>query len=201
MERRWYDDFSYTWRDPFTQVTDVDRKHNLTFAGIWDMPFGKGRAMLNDMPKIGEMLIGGWTSNANFIYQSGIPQGTWRDYEFLCGDPTAVERTENRWFFNDVTRQRDCWRNLRPYEYRVMGNRFDGIRHPAKPQIDLMVSKKINVTERYQLELRGEAFNAFNTPIRREAPSGNPLSADFGILPVAQYNFPRNIQIGMRLRF
>ena len=52
-----------------------------------------------------------------------------------------------------------------------------------------------------QLEFRGEAFNAFNTPIRNDPPSGNPSAADFRILPVAQLNFPRNVQLGMRITF
>ena len=64
-----------------------------------------------------------------------------------------------------------------------------------------MLKKMINLTERYRVEIRGEAFNAFNTPIRGDAPSTNPSAADFGILPVAQLNFSRNIQLGMRFWF
>jgi hypothetical protein len=201
MERRWRDSTSMLWRDPVSQVTDVDRSHNLTFAGIWDLPFGRGRAYLTDMPRIGQAALGGWTTNANFIYQSGVPNAAWTNWEFLCGDPLAVERNENRWFFNDRTRFNQCWRQLRPYEYVQLPARFHSIRSHAAPQIDLMLSKKFQVTERIGLEFRGEAFNAFNTPIRRDAPSGNPSAADFGILPVAQFNFPRNIQLGFRLRF
>jgi hypothetical protein len=201
MEKRWPDNFSYLWRESLTQVTNVDRSHNLTFAGIWDLPFGKGRAMATNLPKVGEALIGGWTGNVNFIYQSGVPLAAWRDWEFLCGDPLAGARTETSWFFNDRSQFSKCWRQLRPYEYRVLPERFHSIRAHTAPQIDVMLSKKINLTERYQFEIRGEAFNAFNTPIRRDAPSTNPSSADFGILPVAQFNFPRNIQLGMRFRF
>ncbi len=201
MERGWYSNSTYKWMQPFSNVTSIDRPHNLTFAGIWDLPVGKGRAHLKSMNKVGEALLGGWTANTNFIYQSGVPNGAWTGWEFLCGDPLANVRTETSWFFNDRSRFSQCWRQLRPYEYRRLPDRFDSIRSHAAPQIDLMLSKKINITERYQFEIRGEAFNAFNTPIRRDAPSGNPSAADFGLLPVAQFNFPRNIQIGMRLRF
>lgn len=201
MERRWLDDYSYLWREPISQVTDVDRSHNLTFAGIWDLPFGRGRALFTDMNRFNQAVFGGWTANTNLIYQSGVPSGAWRDWEFLCGDPLAGPRTENSWFFNDRSRFNQCWRQLRPYEYRVLPNRFHSIRSHTAPQIDFMVSKKFQVSERVGLEFRGEAFNAFNTPIRRDAPSGNPGAADFGILPVAQFNFPRNIQLGMRVRF
>ena len=79
--------------------------------------------------------------------------------------------------------------------------RFHQIRSHTKPQIDLTIAKKFNFNERWQLEVRGEFFNAFNTPLRGDPPLGNPSDANFGILPVQQLNFPRNVQIGMRLRF
>jgi hypothetical protein len=90
---------------------------------------------------------------------------------------------------------------LYTYEYRVLPNRFHSIRGHTAPQFDLTLSKKVNVGERYQVEFRAEAFNAFNTPLRGDPPSGDPQSANFGILPVAQLNFPRNVQLGLRLRF
>jgi hypothetical protein len=200
MERGFYD-ASQTWRAPFSQVTADDRSHNFSFAGIWDLPFGRGRAFLTDLPRATQFLIGGWNANMNLIYQSGVPLGSWRDWEFLCGDPLAGTRTETSWFFNDRSRFRDCWRQLRPYEYRVLPNRFHAIRGHTAPQFDLTLSKKVNVGERYQVEFRAEAFNAFNTPLRGDPPSGDPQSANFGILPVAQLNFPRNVQLGLRLRF
>ena len=201
MERVWRDEHTTSWRGPINQVTDLDRTHNLTFAGIWDLPFGRGRAFLNNMGRLGEFALGGWTSNVNFIYQSGVPLAAWRDWEFLCGDPTDVNRNENSWFFNDRSRFSECWRQLRPFEYRELPNRFHQIRSHTAPQIDLMLSKKFNVNERWQVEFRAEAFNAFNTPLRGDPPSENPEAANFGILPVTQNNFPRNVQLGARIRF
>ena len=64
----------------------------------------------------------------------------------------------------------------------------------------MAIAKKIALTERISMELRGEAFNAFNTPIR-QGPNTDPNNAQFGRLPVAQFNFPRNIQLGARIRF
>ncbi|MBL8179231.1 MAG: TonB-dependent receptor [Bryobacterales bacterium] len=201
MERRWRDNNTLLFRDPVSQVTAEDRSHNLTFAGIWDLPFGKGRALLSDMNKAGQIVLGGWTANTNFIYQTGVPLGAWTGWEFLCGDPLTGARSESSWFFNDRSRFSQCWRQLRPFEFVQLPARFHSLRGPASPQIDFMLSKKFNFGENYQIEFRGEAFNAFNTPIRNDPPSGNPAAADFGILPVAQLNFPRNIQFGLRFRF
>lgn len=201
MEKVWPEAQTVWWRAPINQVTAADRTHNLSFAGIWDLPFGRGRAFGSDMGRAADAILGGWASNVNLIYQTGVPLGAWRDWEFSCGNPIGGNRTENSWFFNDRTRFSECWRNLRPFEYRVLPSRFHQIRSHTAPQIDLMLSKKFAMSERYSLEFRGEAFNAFNTPIRGDAPSTSPQNANFGILPVAQLNFPRNVQLGLRFRF
>ena len=79
--------------------------------------------------------------------------------------------------------------------------RFGQIRGHTAWQSDLSIAKKFALTERWNLELRGEAFNFTNTPLRGDPSSGNPSDSQFGVLPVQQLNFPRNIQIGARLRF
>ncbi len=201
MERAWYDAFSFEWRKPFSQVTADDRSHNFTTAVIWDLPVGKGRGYLNALPRVADNIVGGWTFNANFVYQSGVPLGSWRGWEALCGDPLAGTRTETSWFFNDRSRTSQCWRSLRPFEYTVLPSRFHSIRGHTAPQLDLMFSKKMNINERWQAEFRAEAFNATNTPLRGDPASGNPTDAQFGVLPVQQLNFSRNIQLGLRLRF
>jgi hypothetical protein len=202
MENFLRNDYAFAWQPMRNQVTAEDRTHNFTTAAIWDLPFGKNRALARNMPKALELVVGGWTSNFNLIYQSGVPLGAWRDWEFKCGDPRAgVNVGENSWFFNNRQRFGECWRQLRPFEYRDLPARFHQIRSQTAPQFDLMISKRVQVNERWSVEFRGEAFNAFNTPLRGDAPSGNPAAADFGILPVAQLNFPRNIQLGARIRF
>jgi hypothetical protein len=201
LENALRQNFTFEWMPFINQVTDADRTHNFSFAGIWDLPFGKGRTLGADMGRAGQFLLGGWTANVNFIYQSGVPLGAWTGWEFLCGDPTTGARTERSWFFNDATRFRQCWEQNTPFELVQLPARFGQIRSHTAPQVDVMLSKKFNVNERWQLEFRGEAFNVSNTPLRGDPPSGNPQAADFGILPVQQLNFSRNVQLGFRLRF
>jgi hypothetical protein len=197
------DGFAHGWRPMINQVTAEDRPHNFTTAAIWDIPVGKNRGYLNNMPRFAEFLAGGWTANMNLIYQSGVPLGAYRGWEFRCGNPRleGAARTETTWFFNDRTRFAECWRQLRPFEYTQLPQRFHQLRSHTAPQFDFMISKRFNLTEKWSVEFRGEAFNAFNTPLRGDPPSTNPAGADFGVLPVAQLNFPRNVQLGARIRF
>lgn len=199
MERTNRQQFNFEWFNDWLgkTVTSEDRTHNFQFVGIWDLPFGKNRAFLNQMSALPEAMFGGWNFNWTIGYQTGVPLGSWTGWEYLCGNPLDGERSESRWF--DQTRT--CFRQLQPFEEQQLMPRFHQIRSHTAPQVDLTFAKKLNLTERWQAEIRGEAFNAFNTPMRGDPASTNPTAANFGILPVQQLNFPRNIQLGVRLRF
>src|SRR5262249_24089244 len=101
-----------------------------------------------------------------------------------------------RWFEN----RRECYSQRAPFTFREVESRFSNIRDPARPQLNVAMAKKVNIRERYELELRGEAFNFTNTPILR-GPNTSFTDPLFGTLPIQQDNFPRNVQIGLRLKF
>jgi hypothetical protein len=61
--------------------------------------------------------------------------------------------------------------------------------------------KTIQFTERYKATFRAESFNLSNTPIRPGPGSTSFTSATFGIIPNAQQNFPRLVQLALRLDF
>jgi hypothetical protein len=199
MENTVRNNYNFEWFNNWitSVVTGADRTHNFALAGVWDLPIGKNRAFLTAMPKAAEAVLGGWNVNYTITYQTGVPLGAWTGWEYSCGNPEKNARDEQNW----VDKTRSCYRQLQPFEQQQLMSRFHQIRGHTAPQVDLAVAKKLNIRERYQLEMRGEAFNFTNTPLRGDPPIGNPSSADFGILPVQQLNFPRNIQIGLRLRF
>ncbi len=47
-----------------------DTRHRLTFNGLYQLPFGRGRAMLNHNG-FADAIVGGWSANAMFTAQSG----------------------------------------------------------------------------------------------------------------------------------
>ena len=88
--------------------------------------------------------------------------------------------------------------------------RRNPFRGPAVYNVDLSIFKSIALTERFKLQLRGEAFNVFNiqnwdTPANANLTlnsSGSVLAAGVGkISNLAQGTTPRQIQFGIRLVF
>jgi hypothetical protein len=66
--------------------------------------------------------------------------------------------------------------------------------------VSLAGVKTFYLTERWRFNLRGEAFNLLNHPLYG-APDTNYQDARFGMLPIAQQNFPRLIQVSAKLLF
>jgi hypothetical protein len=204
MERFMRENFAYAfqrWNNWGHQLTDIDVRQQLTLAGVYDLPVGKGRPWLNAMPKAAEMILGGWNYNYWLDWNSGVPTGLNTGWDFTCGSYQVANQTELSWFENGRTGTRpNCYVQRGPYTFRQLPARHGRITDPTAVQVNMAIAKKIAINERWSAEIRGEAFNAFNTPIR-QGPNTDPNSAQFGILPVAQFNFPRNIQIGARIRF
>jgi hypothetical protein len=65
--------------------------------------------------------------------------------------------------------------------------------------LDLSLFKNFQLTERYRLQVRAEAFNFTNTPIFG-GPGASFGVAQFGVIST-QANTPRQIQFGMRFAF
>jgi hypothetical protein len=73
------------------------------------------------------------------------------------------------------------------------------LRGPGTTNFDISVFKNTRFFERYQLQFRAEAFNAFNR-VQFGNPNTNINSTAFGVISTQQ-NSPRNLQLGLRLLF
>jgi hypothetical protein len=57
---------NYTW-------SDFDRRHVFQGTYTYELPFGKGRAFLSNMPKALNYVLGGWETAGTVIWMSGRP--------------------------------------------------------------------------------------------------------------------------------
>src|SRR5262249_50316322 len=78
--------------------------------------------------------------------------------------------------------------------------RWGDVRASRVNNVDLGLRKNVKLTEKVKLQLRGDAFNAFNHP-RFGGPDANPSDAAFGVVAKAQNNQPRGIELGVRVSY
>jgi hypothetical protein len=178
------------------EIDNTDKAQNLTFSGVWDLPFGHDRRLLNVNNSAARLLVDNWRLTPILSYSSGNPTGM-ANLINTCGDWHAANQNENSWFNNN----KSCYTQLVTNQLRTNPDRFSDIRDPSVgPFINLALEKTIPIGERYKLQFRGESFNLFNHA-QRPGPDTSFTSATFGQLPKSQLNFPRLVQLAAKFYF
>jgi trimeric autotransporter adhesin len=77
---------------------------------------------------------------------------------------------------------------------------YMNLRELVHPLVDLSLFKQFPIHEETNFEIRGEFFNAFNTP-NFGGPGTTPGSTSWGYVTMTQANDPRLIQLTARLNF
>jgi hypothetical protein len=192
---------------PSKTLTSVDRPNRLVLSGVYELPFGRGKAIGKDVSRGWNILIAGWEYNFIGAIQSGTPIDLPANVNLLS-NPSVNNQSYALWFNNCVapitgaaTCSNPAWqlRNTNT-TLRSIPFRIGEIRTPTRPVWDMSLNKKIYFTERYNFQARLEAFNVFNTPIW-PAPQMDPTRSDFGVISVGQANIPRQVQLGFKLNF
>jgi len=179
-----------------------DIRHRLTYSGLYEVPFGKGRKYVTGGPLsylIGQWSIGGlltWQSappftvstqvNNTFVFSAGSQRADVSRNPNLPSD----QRTLGRWFDTDAFSQ--------PAQY-TFGNQGPGIvRGDSLFSLDMSILRNFTLTERFGLQFRAEMFNATNHTNFQEAGS-TFQGPGFGI--VSASNPARRVQLGLRMVF
>jgi hypothetical protein len=172
-------------------------RHRFNHALTWELPVGQGRWLLRNAPKSIDLAVGGWQlTTTNRWYSGRLLQFT--QSLIVNGNPKLKNPTRDKWFDTSAfSRLPDSDRNVprsNPYNY-------DGLVGPGTSQTDMTLSKSFKLTERFKLEARVEAYNAFNQ-INWDNPVVDFNSANFGkvISKRAEY-IGREIQYGFKLSF
>jgi hypothetical protein len=199
-----------TFLVPFRQIDGNDHSHRITLSGVYDLPVGRGRALLPNANRFVDGALGGWELASLYIYQSGAP---W----LIPGNPNEV------YLHNAYVRphiQKDngyirlaaaCAEQYQesgsgvyslvqlPYDYDsscpqgadflqvpsyapTPDNVYTGIRLPRSHQFDANLSKNFAIRENLKLQIRMEAFNVFNHPLWCESPDGSTNDSTFGTI-------------------
>jgi hypothetical protein len=193
---------------------DFDRTQTFVQSIVYDLPFGKGKRMVSS--GVGAAILGGWRVSTFLTVMSGLPlYFTASSSPLLAPNntqtPNLVAPVQilhgvglgNPWFtassFADPTK--DPVTQIVPFG-NVGRNYLSG---PNFFNVDAALSKSIRFTERYNLDLRLEAFGVTNTPQFFFASNGGTAagttlgSTSFGQITSATGG--RTLQLGAKLNF
>lgn len=187
-------------------LADEHFANRFVMTANYDVPWGRGRALWSDMPRWADFLIGQWAVGGILTFNSGR-----RVNIGVQGDPANVgnataprpnvvpgenpnlpsdQRTLDRWFNTEAF--------VRQPNYTFGNAARNLVEAPGLRNLDLAMYKVFRLDETRYFQLRGEFFNASNTPFFG-APGGTLGLADFGVVDSAAD--ARIIQIGMKFYF
>ncbi|MBI3682574.1 MAG: TonB-dependent receptor [Acidobacteria bacterium] len=183
---------------PAYTISDQDVPHRFSMSFIYELPFGKGRALASTAPKGISAMISGWQVQGIHVRQSGQALGFGN--MLFYGDIKKIalpsdQRTIDRWFDASMF-ERNNTRAL-VSNVRVAPLRFSGIRGNGPVNWDLSALKNTRITEKTRLEIRGEFLNATNTPFFAN-PTTDQYSTAFGTIANTR-GYARRIQLGVKL--
>jgi outer membrane receptor protein involved in Fe transport len=185
-------------------VSDFDTPHRFVASYSYDLPFGKGRAMLQS--GILSYIIGSFRTSGVYTYASGRPftvssgtgsvidaNGAATAMPFLAR-PEHVFGNVNGWFDTSAYRIQKA-ANLE--YYGDLGR--NTLRGPSTNVFDFALLKDFPIQERTNLQFRWEVFNLFNHALFGQ-PASNLSSGSVGKISSLAGD-PRLMQFALRLSF
>ena len=193
---------------------DFDRTHTFVQSIVYELPFGQGKRLMSS--GVGAAILGGWRISSFMTIMSGLPMyftanGTSLAAPGNTQTPDLVAPVKilhgvglsNPWFTaSSFAAPTD------PGAFGNVGRNY--LSGPAYFDLDAALSKSIRFTERFNLDLRLEAFGATNTPQfffnnTNGTPSGGTAagttlgSSSFGDITSATGG--RVLQLGLKFNF
>jgi hypothetical protein len=194
------------------RVGTDDRPNRFTLATVYRLPFGRGRLLGKEMNKVLDAFVGGWQFNGTYEWQQGQPILLSQAF-FYAGDISQVESRAGQgdgsghkygidlpvFVTPDGTPFSNGILRLTSSSLRTIPTTLDNLRHMPFQSVNLSLTKNFKVGEGRNIQIRGEALNAFNHPYFIDL-SADPTNASFGLYST-QRNTPRDIQIGAKFTF
>ena len=176
----------------------------LTIATVWEVPAGKGRRFLRNLPPLWNGIVGGWAADVIATFSSGNP--------FTVNAPNNTADPLTNFRPNRLCNGRSEMRNdsLRanglywfdPACFAAPAAGFFGnsgtfiLTGPGLNNWDIALEKNARIREAVNAQFRVELFNAWNHA-QFENPDSTVGDANFG--QVTQARDAREIQLGLKV--
>jgi hypothetical protein len=182
---------------------------------VYDLPFGKGRAFLNNNGFV-DAVLGGWQIGTTFVFESGFPfnpvvgatnqsgtlsggSSTASLYPDLIGNPNVSNQSIGQWF-NTCTTLLDgtnfpvgcsnpAWAVPAPGHFGTAGRNI--LRGPGIQDVDFSLGKNFRFPlphETGNLQIRFDALNGLNHP-NFDLPGNSVGTSGAGIITATTGNY------------
>jgi hypothetical protein len=154
-------------------VAGYDRTHMFIMSWVYELPWGKGRAM--NLSGIADKIAGGWRLNGIYSAYTGTPFTVTAAAASLNAPGSTqtadqvgelVKKGEvgpgSQYYDVSAFRDPNFQRPANVFRFGTMGR--NAVRGPGFQKADLAMFKDFRFTERFVLQFKAEAFNFTNTP-------------------------------------
>jgi hypothetical protein len=190
-------------------LSAFDFRKRWTNSLLYELPVGKGKALLGGAGRGVDLLLGGWQLGTILTLQDGFPltatcgSGSVQNGGDSCyPDATGINpnlaiggQDPNRWF------NLAAFVNRLPggAQYRFGNSGRNTIIGPGIIDLDFSVIKNLSFTERHKLEFRAEFFNLPNHPLWG-LPGASPGTSTYGVITSTVID-SRQLQFGLKYAF
>ncbi len=177
----------YDLKDEAKDISDFDMTHIVKGYIIYELPFGHGKALLQNAGTVANAIVGGWSLNGDFHYNTGTPISLHSTNSYPGFNSVYInlvagcKLTNGSPSFGKQWLNAICFQNPAAGQLGTAGNFLSQIRNPGLATEDLGLHKSFGLgsSERYRLSLRLEFFNIFNRH-QLGGPDTNLSDPNFG---------------------
>jgi hypothetical protein len=180
--------------------TSTDRPHHFVGSGIYELPFGRGKAIGGNWGGALDALLGGWSVSPILTVTSGQPlnltvngnpsNSSGTDRPNVVGDWRLDDPTADRWF------NTEAFVANAPFTFGNAARNL--IRGPGYFNLDVALRKSFRLSSGVTADLRFESFNLTNAA-HFDSPNTQVGNVNFGRISSA--GAPRTNQIAVKLLF
>jgi Carboxypeptidase regulatory-like domain len=192
-------------------LSSASTPQRLVIAYVYDIPVGRGRTFLPDLPRAADYVIGGWGLQGLTTLMDGFPLGfttgtnltnsygggSRPNYVAGCKKGIGGGATSklSEWF------NTDCFTAPPAFTFGDEPRNDPQLKSPGVANWDAAVVKKFPIDRdgRVNLDFRAEFFNLFNR-VQFGYPGTTQGVSGFGVIS-SQANNPRIVQFALRLSF
>jgi len=196
----------------------MDIRNSLNLVGVYELPFGRGRAYGSNANKVVDGALGGWKISTSALFYSGFPvtifangnsnTNSWGFSRANQYRPMVIKnRSINQWWGTDpsatpclnagVDNGICAYGNAGDFTFGTAHNSTE--RGPGYRQVDLSLFKDFSVWHEQVVGFRVDFFNAFNIASYGN-PDNNINDSSFGLISNTR-SPARSIQLGLHYQF